>query len=375
MKLVKRTKVSDWNTQGEYSSQSFPSVAVTPMGRIVVSWRSARKKDSVIEQCVLLSWSDDAGITWSKPQACFTPPALEGRPGCFRSGQLSAMNGQLLMHLAWIDCSHPERPFFNEENSGLLDCKIFLSESVDEGESWSKPRLLDTSPFSAQPTPITGPVLAFPDGELISQFELNKPYDSPEPWRHLPVLNFSRDGGASFYRHAIPAQCPDNHTFYWDQRPIILKDGNSIVDFFWTWDNVRGVYHNISMAFSTDRGRSWRPLHDTGISGQPGQPVEFSNGALLLPLVDRTEEPRIMARLTYDRGQSFTEECLELSNRQSQCLAARQETLIGAWNEMTNFSLGLPAGIGSGRDTAYVVWYAGMHTDRTDIEFAEVSLE
>lgn len=55
MKLVKRTKVSDWNTQGEYSSQSFPSVAVTPMGRIVVSWRSARKKDLVIEQHVLLS--------------------------------------------------------------------------------------------------------------------------------------------------------------------------------------------------------------------------------------------------------------------------------------------------------------------------------
>ena len=375
MRIVKKVTVSDWRRCGARSSQSFPGIAVTPSGRIIVSWRSAPKKEAVADQGILLSTSDDGGQSWSAPRSCFTAPELDGRPGCFRMGHASAVGNKLLMQLCWVDCSRPGLPFFNEENSGLLDCKIFLSESGDDGESWSAPVPLDTAPFAAQPTPTTGPALGFPDGEIVSQFELNKPYDSPEVWRHLPVLNFSRDGGRSFYRHAIPASDPGNNIFYWDQRPLILGDGKSIVDFFWTWDNANGVYHNISRVFSADRGVTWSAPADTGVSGQPGQPVEFADGSLLLPLVDRTAAPKIVVRLSHDQGCSFTPEALVLSDDDVSRQSEERNTLNSAWSEMTNFSRGLPAGCRTKDGTAGVVWYSGSSTDETDIEFAEVALE
>ena len=46
------------------------------------------------------------------------------------------------MLLCWVDNSIPGRPFFKEENQGLLDCKLFFSESTDNGESWSEPQYI-----------------------------------------------------------------------------------------------------------------------------------------------------------------------------------------------------------------------------------------
>ena len=373
MRIVQKTKISGWQDLPN-SSQTFPGIAVTDTGRIIVSWRSAIKKEQVDGQYPLYSYSDDHGRTWSKPVNPFTAPAINGVQGNFRAMYPTFSNGKLWMHLCWVDCDVPGRPFFKEENSGLLDCKIFLSYSEDDGLSWSKPQQLDAGRYAAQPTPITGPLLVFPDGEIISQFELNNPYDSQEVWRHLPVLNFSRDSGKTFYRLAIPAEDPQNDIFYWDQRPLFLKDGNSIVNFYWTWDNAQNVYHNITTTISRDRGITWSAPHDTGVAGQAGQPVEFEDGTLLLPLVDRTGIPKIMARISHDQGQTFADETITLSNEICKKQTTQQDAVAGAWNEMTNFSLGLPAGCSSGHNTAYVVWYAGSHTDQTDIEFAEIEL-
>lgn len=373
MKTISRTKVSAWQDQGKYTSQTFPGIAVTPAGRIIVTWRGAVCKNEAEDQRVFYAVSDDNGKSWSKPFDVFAPPAIDGRPGVFRMAAPWVHNGRIYMQLCHVDSSVPGRPFFDDETSSLLDCKIFLAESDDDGESWSVPRQLDTAPFAHLANPATGPVQFFSDGEMFSQFELNKPYGSTDIWRHLPVLNFSRDNGRSFYRHAIPAQDPANDIFYWDQRPLILKD-DTIVDFFWTWDNAINAYHNITMTASSDRGRSWSLPHDTGISGQAGQPVEFDDGTLLLPLVDRTGKPKIMARISLDRGRSFTAEELEVSEELSRKQTSEQNAVSGAWNEMVNYSLGLPAGIKSNSNTAFIVWYHGDKTDFTDIEFAEVSL-
>src|SRR4030042_1085839 len=62
---------------------------------------------------------------------------------------------KVLAALCWVDHSDPALPFFNEETEGLLDTRIFLSLSKDGGETWSAPRLIDTSPYKV-PTPLTG---------------------------------------------------------------------------------------------------------------------------------------------------------------------------------------------------------------------------
>ena len=373
MKVVRRSKVSAYLEQGKYTSQAFPGITVTPGGRIIASWRGAVSKNEVDDQCILYAYSDDGGKHWSRAYDSFVPQELDGKRGVYRSGQLWFSNGKVYMHICRVDNSVPGRPFFDDASSSLLDCKIFLAESSDEGLTWSAVRQLDTAPFAQLATPVTGPVQFFPDGEMFSQFELNKPYGSSEEWRHLPVLNFSLDGGRTFYRHSIPAADERNYIFYWDQRPLILRNGE-IVDFFWTWDNSINDYRNITMVRSSDRGRSWTAVHDTGITGQPGQPVEFDDGTLFLPTVDRTGKPKIVGRISRDGGYTFSEEKLDISSEAAARQTSSQSALSGAWNEMVNYSLGLPCAVKSNDNSALVVWYQGNQTDFTDIEFAEVSL-
>jgi hypothetical protein len=362
--------ISRWQDHSSHPSQTFPSLVATPTGRLIASWRCSPTKEGICDNHVLFSISDDGGRSWGTPFRPCLAPQLEGRKGIFRVGSLSTIGNRLLLTYCWVDTSRPERPFFREENSGLLDCKIFLSVSDDDGATWSEPRLLDTSPYHNQPTPTTGPMLTLPDGRVALQFELNLPYESTEVWRHLPVLKFSHDLGRTFDHVAIPAKAEDNRIFYWDQRPIVLRSGK-IVDFFWTWDNVSSCYHNITMSESDDGGRSWSPVHDTGIPGQAGPGVELSDGRLAVPVVDRTAQPKIVLRLSEDQGRSFTDEVLELSGTVVDRQTAVQEDRNGAWREMTAFSLGLPAAVASGHGTVNVIWYAGLNTDQTDIEFAE----
>ena len=373
MQLLHSTIVSRWQDHPDHTSQSFPSLAATPTGRLVAAWRNSPTKEGICDNFVLMSHSDDGGRTWSAPRRPLQAPSLDGRNGVFRVGNLSVQGKRLLLTYCWVDVSRPERPFFREENAGLLDCKVFLSVSDDDGDTWSPPRLLDTAPYQNQPTPTTGPMLALPDGRVALQFELNLPYESTEPWRHLPVLKFSRDLGRTFEHVAIPAADPDNRIFYWDQRPIALRDGR-IVDFFWTWDNVQSRYHNITTTASADGGRTWSPVHDTGLPGQAGPGVELPDGRLAVPVVDRTGRPKIVLHISADGGRSFTAEALEMGGQEPDRQTAVQADRNGAWREMTAFSLGLPAAVLTARGTIGVIWYAGLATDRTDIAFAEVEV-
>ena len=373
MQVINYQTVSKWQDHPSHPSQSFPSLVATPTGRLIASWRCSPTKEGICDNHILFSVSDDGGHTWRKPFRSCPAPLVDGRDGVFRVGALSAIGGRILLTYCWVDTSHPERPFFREENSGLLDCKVFLCVSDDDGETWSEPRQLDTSPYQNQPTPITGPMLSMPDGRSILQFELNLPYESTEPWRHLPVLKFSRDLGRSFDSVAIPAASPDNSIFYWDQRPIVLKSGKN-VDFFWTWDNLQSRYHNITMTESTDGGLTWAPVRDTGIAGQAGPGVELADGRIVIPVVDRTAQPKIVLRVSEDQGRSFTPDILELGGKAPDQQTAAQADRNGAWREMTAFSLGLPTAVPSNHGTVYAIWYAGPATDQTDIDFAEVQI-
>lgn len=70
----------------------------------------------------------------------------------------------MLAVLLWVDHSDPSLPFFNEETEGVLDMRILISFSEDNGESWSEPALVDTLPFY-EPMVLTDPVLLLPGGE------------------------------------------------------------------------------------------------------------------------------------------------------------------------------------------------------------------
>lgn len=353
-------------------SCAFPQVAVLPSGHWLVSCRAACTKGGNQGQHVCLSVSTDEGRSWSPAAAPFAPPDVDGKPGQFRALGLTALGGRrVLATLYWVDHSDPALPFFNEQTEGLLDSRIMFAESADAGATWTAPRRMDTSPFSV-PTPITGPVLRLPDGELVCQFETNKPYYDTATWVHQSVLMFSADGGRSWPRHSVVTRDP--RIFYWDQRPQVLPDGR-LFDLFWTYDNQTATYLNIHARASADGGRTWSALWDTGVPGQPAPVAPLADGRLALVYVDRSGAPAIRCRTSSDSGRSWpadTTVTLYASALPSQTV--RKEGMADTWSEMGKFSVGLPATAALPDGDVLVVYYAGPQTDATNVEWLRLRL-
>lgn len=89
----------------------------------------------------------------------------------------------MLIALGWQDYGDPDRPLFNPTTSGAVDFKGFFAMSQDDGETWGHLTQISDAPFDKTPIPITGPIRVMPDGDWAYQFETNKSYDTPGPWR------------------------------------------------------------------------------------------------------------------------------------------------------------------------------------------------
>ncbi|MBI2433470.1 MAG: exo-alpha-sialidase, partial [Candidatus Hydrogenedentes bacterium] len=344
---------------------------ITPSGRWLCAFRGARDKRSNAGQRTLLTWSDDAGRTWCDPFSPVAAPQFGGLPGTLRcGGVLSLGEDRLLATLAWVDDSHPDLPYFNEKTEGLLDTRIVHALSEDRGATWSAPWVMDTAPF-APPTPTTGPSLRLPSGEIMCQFELNKPYIDPVPWRHASVLMFSPDEGKTWPRYAVSAQDPEHRVFYWDQRPSLLPDGRLFV-VFWTFDRASSQYLNIHARESRDGGRTWSALWDTGVPGQPGPVFALVDGSLAMPVMDRTTTPRLVLRGSTDGGVTWDTEELLVHQAEQTTRKAADASMQEAWNEMYAFALGLPHTAPLPGGGALLVYYAGKTTDETGIHWARI---
>lgn len=337
-------------------------------------FRAAPTKGATAGQQVLLCWSDDEGLSWSSPSEPFqAPEAAEGLPGILRTGHVTALpDGRLMAVLSWIEHADPERPFFNEETEGLLDTRVCLSVSVDEGLYWTPPAFMSPRPYS-MPSPTTGPIVCLANGDLICQLELNKPYFDTQPWRHQSVLVFSRDGGQTWNEQHVVSDDPSRRVFYWDQRLGQLDD-NTLLDVFWTFDRESGKYLNIHARRSVDGGRNWSAMQDTEVPGQPAAPAELNDGRIALVYVDRTAEPCIKLRTSADDGRYWPAESEQTIFRSARRLEnPDSQSMQEAWDEMVAFSLGLPATAKLPGGDLLVVFYEGPTGDRTSIRWCRLS--
>lgn len=373
--MMTLTEGTIYSGQDDRSRQScaFPHLCVTSTGRWVCSFRAAPAKESTLGQEILVTWSDDQGCSWSNPISPFPPRRVGGIAGVFRGAFMSELApGRLAASLFWVDQSDPSRPLFNKSTEGLLDSRLFLSYSQDDGLIWSAPREVST-PFDA-PTPVTGPVLQLSNGDLACQFEVSKHYHDTAPWEFSSVLLLSSDGGKTWPRHVITAHDPSRRTFYWDQRPGVLSDG-TILDLFWTYDNVLARHLNVHARKSTDHGKTWSRMWDTQVPGQPGPPVSTRDGGVVMAYIDRTHAPALKIRKSMDGGSTWPADSeMTLFGTELPSQTLNKTSMQDAWRELGGYSVGFPTANVLDDGRVLVVYYAGKHADRTDIHWCLVEI-
>ena len=363
MRLISSGKITDCAEGSPLSSCTFPGICVLPDGGMIASFKGSPEKGPLAGQGGYLCYSDDAGETWSEPYDPFPGGIVFGGRAASVRGMYAThiKDGNVLLVMPAV-YEDSDKPYYNTETEGLLDTDIFFAHSDDYGRTFSAPERMTTA-FD-QPVPLTGPVIRLPDGALVCQFELNKTYYDERPWVHSSVIIFSYDDGRSWGGDVVITKDPD--IYYWDQRMGVVN-GGSLLDLFWVFDRKTAEYRTIHASDSTDGGKTWSPIWDTGLTGQPGCPADLGDGRLAVIHIDRTGAPKIIVRISEDGGHTFLSEELVIYDSKLEKQEVIKSDMNAAWEEMGAFSVGHPglAVLPSGE--LYAFFYAGPHTDRTDI--------
>jgi hypothetical protein len=363
MQLIDQRVIFSGTPDTPTANCCFPSIVRLRDGEYLVSWRVGSQKDSA-DGKVMLSRSSDEGRTWSSPALLSLGP-YASQPCEQHYAPLSVLDdGRILCAMMVVERSDPALPFFHPTTEGLLPTRTIFCESVDAGRTWERYRQMDAAPYHS-PMPITGPVLQLADGDLACQFEVNKDYDDPRPWRHAAVWKISRDGGITWPDCVEVAHDPADRLMYWDAH-YALGSGGFCVGAFWTFDRIASRDATIHLSFSNDDGRHWSTPHDAKIVGQIAHPILLVDGQLMLIYIERFATRSIRALLSDDMGRSFHSECVIYEQPRSVHGPVPSATTADYLQDMDAWTFGRVDAIAEANRTISLVFYGG-NKDATNI--------
>ena len=364
---------------------TFPTVIALENSSLLATYRTGATKDSD-DETVEFVRSLNGGRTWSEPWKPFANPTLDGLYGSLRVFYMTELTpGHLLGAALWIDrTSHPGGGLFNEETEGCLPMTVLLSDSIDNGASWSSWRPVPM-PAEIGPPSLTAPVLMLADGSLALSIETNKQYNDASPWMQKVVFMHSQDHQGTLARQSpegkppadqmwgepvVAGEDPTGRIFYWDLRCGVAPDGRVAI-FAWTYDTVTTRYLNIHRRISADSGHTWTDVEDLGFADQAARPAMLADGRVVLPYVDRFGSRSIRARLAAAIDAPFDPATEVVLYQQEQASDEQTDSTSELLSEMSLWTFGLPYGETLADGTAIVVYYAG--TDETmDIHWARI---
>lgn len=371
MKITQKGIIFSGENTPSLSSCTFPSVCQLEDGTILASFKGAKNKGPLnAADHAMTCISRDSGKTWSNAIEFFQPPIVDGKPTTLRTiyfVEVDASN--LLAVLNAVDATLEELPYYNEKTEGLKDTYIMVSHSSDGGKTWSEMQRVQVEAFYDLPLPLTGAPFITSDGRVGIQFEVNKPYYETEYWVHHSAIVYSEDGGYTWGNEVIVTDNPT--VYYWDQRVDVLNDG-TIADIFWTFDRDKGDYVNIHYCQSNDGGRTFGPMIDTGLSGQPGNVINGKNDTLITVYINRDSVPEIRLAESHDHGETW-QDVLSVFTYGRNVKGKQNSGMNDVWAEMALFSIGHPFMKRMQDGTIWVYFYNGPATDRTD--FCYVAIE
>lgn len=262
--------------------QGIPGIERTKNGTLWATWYSGGDGEGP-ENYVIMVKSEDEGKTWSEPLIVIDPP-----------GSIRAFDPCL-----WVDPSGRLWLFWAMSN-GWWDGKggvwaIFNENPEDEKCIWSKPRKIADGIMMNKPVALSAGEWLFPVAVW------NREPLVPE-LKHLRFSNvyISKDGGKTItYLGSadVPERTCDEHMI------VELKNGA-------LWMLVRTSY-GIGESFSYDKGRTWTPGKNSGISGPDSRfhIRRLKSGNLLLVnhygFKDRVRS-HLTAMLSEDEGKTWT---------------------------------------------------------------------
>ena len=340
--LVKKTGIVYYNPNEERNYFAWPNVGRLSNGTLMVVASGYRLGHKDPYGAITASYSTDDGVTWTKPEVIFDSPLDDRDPNIFVEGDTIFIG-----YFTQWDLYRPDN-----ETHALESCSqwsdYYYSVTAEEIEKYGNPELNGIS-----------------DNYIIS-------HDGGKTWQyggkicaHTPKGVIKLQDGRYFYvtTHGVTPHgaSPDvtNKIAYitstnltdWED-PVLLYDvsfihraceptayqtasGRIII----MLRSKEGFYQG----WSDDNGKSFTALKlidaSEGAKGTPAHICQHSSGVLVMVYGHRTNPYGLVARLSYDNGETWTE-------------------VIRLAEQGTSWDLGYPSTIERKDGTLLTVWYA-----------------
>ena len=259
-----------------------PSLAVSPIGRLWVTWYAGKTPDEDHNNYVVLSTSGDDGNSWS--EVLVVDPDCDGPVRAFDPELWLSQDGRL-----WLFWAQHIR---SEENPNCPIAGVWsmVNENPNDPASvWSSPRRLTNGVMMCKPTVLSS-------GEWLLPVSLWRLMDNSAQ------AVCSSDQGKTF---EVLGGCnvPVAKRSY-DEHMIVQRKDDTL------WMLVR-TSGGIGESVSSDGGRSWSYLVDSPIQHPSARFFirRLKSGNLLLvkhgEIEKRTGRSRLMAFISQDDGQTW----------------------------------------------------------------------
>jgi sialidase-1 len=287
--------------QGGYHAYRIPVVVISTNETLLAFCEG--RKDSASDTGridLLLRRSRDGGATWGPPQVVWS----DGTNVCGNPAPvIDQSTGAIWLLMTWNLVSDPEHRIM--EGTSQDTRRVFVTHSVDDGQSWAKPREIT----SAVKKPnwrwyATGPVngIQLARGSRAGRLVIPANHsDHSDPARHpyRAHVIYSDDQGATWHLGGVHDDRTNESTL------VELEDGTLL-------QNMRSYHgrNRRAIARSTDAGMTWseatldpslvEPVCQASLI-RSGKRLLFSNPA-------STRRERLTVRVSRDEGASWPDQ-------------------------------------------------------------------
>ncbi|MDD5704503.1 MAG: sialidase family protein [Kiritimatiellae bacterium] len=247
--------------------------------------------------------SRDGGVTWSEPEPLVRFPDNPPVSTTCRIGR--AKDGTLVGFGAIFNRSRTGEGLVNPQTMGFVPMKLFLTQSRDEGRTWSKPRIVKPG-LGAAAYEVCSQILDCGKGRWLAPTSTWKGWNGEDPVGMKAVVLRSDDGGKTWPGHAIVMDGADKGIFHWEIKLIELG-GDRLLAVCWAHDGRAGKDLPNRYAISEDGGMSFCSPKLTGLHGQTCTPILLKDRRILC-LYRRMDRPGLWANLARVEGARWINE-------------------------------------------------------------------
>ena len=300
-----------YKDSGAYSC--FPSIAITASGELLVTFRRAGgfslqavrqgKYDHVDKGSRIgLVKSNDGGLTWEDANifSAFDPECGEQDPSImvYKDGM------QMINYFCWRVVPEEEKdrlpyPARQQYDGSWADVEgPLVIRSFDQGQTWEdKPIHVESSPMLPRAGTSDG-AIELSDGSLMMGI-YGGDYGS-SVCRAYTVKSYDR--GLTWEKPVLLAADADVKISFEEPALVELADGTLLA---MIRSGEPRKYQYLYQAISTDKGESWKDLHETNMWGHPAHVLRLSDNRLVCTYGYRREPYGVRACVSADNGKTW----------------------------------------------------------------------